>query len=146
MMTDREKIEQLTTERNGAMAMADRWRRLCETASANLQAAVQRLVEEREVIAEMRRRVHAAEAEAHRCKIEWPDQAWTIERIGIEYRVQVARAERAEAEVARLSGCLVLNGWWCICDIFNAEEKESRLDCRSCGVPKTVRPLPRAAP
>lgn len=40
---------------------------------------------------------------------------------------------------ATLAGGLNIRGWWCICDIFNGEEKDPRTECRSCGRAKTVR-------
>lgn len=43
--------------------------------------------------------------------------------------------------IAELEGRLTIKGWWCICGIFNGEEKEPLSVCRSCGVTKCVRPL-----
>ena len=46
---------------------------------------------------------------------------------------------KLRAEKLELSQGLHIKGWWCICNIFNGEEKEIRTECRSCGIPKTVR-------
>ena len=48
--------------------------------------------------------------------------------------------QAAELRAARKAGRhpdgLLIRGWWCACDIFNGEEEEQRLACRSCDRPK----------
>jgi len=73
-----------------------------------------------------------------------------IDRIrSLEYErdALIARAEKAEADAARLTtkvaeltSGIVIRGWWCLpCSSFNGEEHSKRHDCRSCGRPKTAR-------
>ncbi len=50
-----------------------------------------------------------------------------------------AENEKLISRVHQLSSGLVIRGWWCICDIFNGEEKELRTECKSCGKAKTTR-------
>ena len=70
----------------------------------------------------------------------------SLERMTDKVEALTARAEKAEAEVVRLtarvaelSGGIVTRGWWCICDRFNGEEHSPRTECSACGRAKTVR-------
>jgi hypothetical protein len=55
---------------------------------------------------------------------------------------QVNEIGKLREQIESLASGIYLRGWWCICDSFNGEEKETRMECRSCGEPKKVRTWP----
>jgi rubrerythrin len=54
---EREAIERLTAERNNAMAIADRWRGLCETATSGAKVALTRAEQAEAEVLSLRQRI-----------------------------------------------------------------------------------------